>query len=102
MRHVVALNHAVEALRAWIDLPPETILVTTKLSLKSLYLSCSSTQKSLNFTKEFEWCWCRRGDSNPHELPHTPLKRARLPIPPLRLVQVGCQQTKARELPSRP
>src|SRR6266446_6188282 len=28
--------------------------------------------------------WCRRGDSNPHELPHTPLKRARLPVPPLR------------------
>jgi hypothetical protein len=28
--------------------------------------------------------WCRRGDSNPHGLPHTPLKRARLPIPPLR------------------
>ena len=29
--------------------------------------------------------WCRRGDSNPHGLPHTPLKRARLPVPPLRL-----------------
>src|SRR5712691_2359433 len=29
--------------------------------------------------------YCRRGDSNPHELPHTPLKRARLPVPPLRL-----------------
>src|SRR5437667_3586414 len=28
--------------------------------------------------------WCRRGDSNPHGLPHTPLKRARLPVPPLR------------------
>ncbi len=27
---------------------------------------------------------CRRGDSNPHGFPHTPLKRARLPIPPLR------------------
>src|ERR1043165_1497473 len=32
----------------------------------------------------FMGCWCRRGDSNPHELPHTPLKRARLPVPPLR------------------
>ena len=32
---------------------------------------------------------CRRGDSNPHELPHTPLKRARLPVPPLRHVWVG-------------
>ena len=35
---------------------------------------------------------CRRGDSNPHELPHTPLKRARLPVPPLRLVREGCQK----------
>ncbi len=29
--------------------------------------------------------WCRREDLNLHELPHTPLKRARLPVPPLRL-----------------
>jgi hypothetical protein len=28
--------------------------------------------------------WCRRRDSNPHGFPHTPLKRACLPIPPLR------------------
>src|SRR5215213_7049473 len=28
--------------------------------------------------------WCRRPDSNRYGLPHTPLKRARLPIPPLR------------------
>ena len=28
--------------------------------------------------------WCRRGDSNPHGSPHTPLKRACLPISPLR------------------
>ena len=40
--------------------------------------------------------WCRRGDSNPHELPHTPLKRARLPVPPLRLVREGCQRFKVR------
>jgi len=25
------------------------------------------------------------GGLEPHELPHTPLKRARLPVPPLRL-----------------
>ena len=34
--------------------------------------------------RKFAEVWCRRGDSNPHELPHTPLKRARLPVPPLR------------------
>jgi len=35
-------------------------------------------------TIRFYWL-CRRSDSNRHELPHTPLKRARLPISPLRL-----------------
>ena len=29
--------------------------------------------------------WCERLDLNPYESPHTPLKRARLPIPPLSL-----------------
>jgi hypothetical protein len=29
--------------------------------------------------------WYRRGDSNPHGLPHSILSRARLPVPPLRL-----------------
>src|SRR5438552_1208235 len=50
------------------------------------------TGKSLN-TKSLGLI-CRRGDSNPHELPHTPLKRARLPVPPLRLIQEGCQKTR--------
>ena len=31
--------------------------------------------------------WCRRPDSNRHGSPHTPLKRARLPIPPLRQIR---------------
>ena len=30
---------------------------------------------------------CRRRDLNPHGFPHTPLKRARIPIPPLRLIR---------------
>ena len=30
---------------------------------------------------------CRRGDSNPHGLPHTPLKRTCLPVPPLRRLE---------------
>src|SRR5580765_8197420 len=38
--------------------------------------------------------WCRRGDSNPHGLPHTPLKRARLPVPPLR------HEERLRSIPS--
>lgn len=32
--------------------------------------------------------WCRRPDSNRHGSPHTPLKRARLPIPPLRHIRI--------------
>ena len=43
--------------------------------------------------------WCRRGDSNPHELPHTPLKRARLPVPPLR--QKGEKFSKVAAIISR-
>src|SRR5512134_2989012 len=31
--------------------------------------------------------WCRRRDSNPHGFLHTPLKRACLPVPPLRQVK---------------
>ena len=33
---------------------------------------------------EISFCWCRRGDSNPHGFPHHPLKMACLPVPPLR------------------
>ena len=38
-------------------------------------------RKGRGFTEER---WCRRPDSNRYGLPHTPLKRARLPISPLR------------------
>jgi hypothetical protein len=36
--------------------------------------------------------WCRRGDSNPHGLPHTPLKRTCLPVPPLRHYSLLCRR----------
>jgi hypothetical protein len=39
---------------------------------------------------------CRRGDSNPHSLRHTPLKRACLPISPLRQVSVRIQGAPVR------
>ena len=32
--------------------------------------------------------WCERGDSNSHGLPHWHLKPARLPVPPLSLIEV--------------
>src|SRR5437016_3493382 len=40
--------------------------------------------------------WCRRGDSNPHGLPHTPLKRARLPVPPLRRCEAEVYRYRTR------
>ena len=45
--------------------------------------------------------WCRRGDSNPHGLPHTPLKRARLPVPPLRLIRIGSREERSISLNPR-
>src|SRR5947208_3099330 len=50
------------------------------------------TTLSTGFTKLI----CRRGDSNPHELPHTPLKRARLPVPPLRLIRKAVKKLAIR------
>lgn len=38
--------------------------------------------------------WCRRRDLNPHGFPHTPLKRARIPIPSRRHISIivfSCQ-----------
>src|SRR5687767_15951882 len=53
-----------------------------------LCLSCDRQEEVVALSSLFAmlkfFLWCRRGDSNPHELPHTPLKRARLPVPPLR------------------
>ena len=48
------------------------------------YLSKKETLKTL-VVKGFSGSasWCERRDLNPYESPHTPLKRARLPIPPL-------------------
>ncbi len=49
--------------------------------------------------------WCRRRDSNPHVSRHTPLKRACLPISPLRLpfslvprTGPACRQVRTRTL----
>lgn len=36
----------------------------------------------------YRYLWCERRDLNPYESPHTPLKRARLPIPPLSLTTI--------------
>ena len=44
--------------------------------------------------------WCRRGDSNPHGLPHTPLKRARLPVPPLRRRAYDAEPPRALSRPT--
>ena len=43
------------------------------------------------------YSWCERRDLNPYESPHTPLKRARLPIPPLSRQPAGFEQTEKFE-----
>ena len=62
-----------------------TVFLTllTLLGFKSLCLFYKILHK--NKDSNFCYClgWCERRDLNPYESPHTPLKRARLPIPPL-------------------
>src|SRR5436305_15155486 len=48
---------------------------------------------------DFQKGWCPRPDSNRHGLPHTPLKRARLPIPPLGLKEPGNCEARPGEGP---
>lgn len=46
---------------------------------------------NLKSLSEFTWAffiWCLGGESNSHGLPHTILSRARIPIPPPRLIPV--------------
>ena len=45
---------------------------------RSVQVSCK-IQKPGQKTR---FCWCGRRDLNPYGSPHTPLKRARMPIPP--------------------
>lgn len=40
-------------------------------------------------TNVIVFLWCRWGDLNPQGFLHTPLKRARIPIPPHRLIQIS-------------
>ena len=46
------------------------------------YISCTK-RKTRSIQMDTTGFWCERRDLNPYESPHTPLKRARLPIPPL-------------------
>jgi len=54
---------------------------------------------AVNRLIEFKLWWATR-DSNPDELPHTPLKRARLPVPPAaRLEPVDSTEAALRWYP---
>jgi hypothetical protein len=54
--------------------------ILVDLCMSSVYRFWKAAQNSLMLNKK----WCRRRDSNPHGFLHTPLKRACLPVPPLR------------------
>ena len=61
--------------------PPDCCSVPLLLQVPyAVYLMSDKKQLSNLLVTE---SWCERRDLNPYELPHTPLKRARLPIPPL-------------------
>lgn len=57
------------------------IFVTCKQKTRKPLLAAGLKDSSGSLCKTM---WCRRPESNRHGSPHTPLKRARLPIPPLR------------------
>lgn len=57
--------------------------VPTAHFINAKTLSGSSPNKKAVSTNALTAFWCERRDLNPYESPHTPLKRARLPIPPL-------------------
>ena len=45
------------------------------------------------------FCWCEKRDLNPYGVNHTPLKRARLPVPPLSHIKTPlfCYSKKVSE-----
>ena len=53
------------------------LTVSALLGFKSLPFSRTKKADS------FESAWCEKRDLNPYGVNHTPLKRARLPVPPL-------------------
>ena len=55
------------------------------LANQGLYKKKLDTNQDTHCIKIGVQLWCERRDLNPYESPHTPLKRARLPIPPLSL-----------------
>ena len=50
----------------------------------ALYISAEKGRKNALLLKQsiFSLLWCGRRDLNPYGVTHTPLKRARLPVPP--------------------
>ena len=48
-------------------------------------------EKSLTCVRDFSF-WCGKRDLNPYGVNHTPLKRARLPVPPLPRIAHSCAQ----------
>src|SRR5262249_35605242 len=60
------------------------VRVVARAFRKPWYVSSTRVFQAHKFLDFRDQEWCRRRDSNPHGFPHTPLKRACLPIPPLR------------------
>ena len=74
-------------------IPLRHLCIKTESVIVGYILPCSNKKSDKSKLVGF---WCERRDLNPYESPHTPLKRARLPIPPLSHIQVFNFKSYAR------
>ena len=51
-------------------------------TLGTIYFKKNIIEKETIPIWDCYFCWCEGRDLNPHDVTHSPLKRARLPIPP--------------------
>ena len=75
------LHHPMQLRHARLKTVRRTVLLTATalLGFKSLTISRTIKNRTLNECP----VWCEKRDLNPYGVNHTPLKRARLPVPPL-------------------
>ena len=76
------------------DIQPKGLMISTTLRAAMIYQVCDLDKKSrILLIRLF---WCGRRDLNPYSVNHTPLKRARLPVPPLPHIKHLCFVTRRR------
>ena len=93
------LHHPMQLRHGRLKTVHRTVLLTTPalLGFKSLTFSRTTKKQTLS-----SLLWCEKRDLNPYGVNHTPLKRARLPVPPLSrfAFRVAPQRLRNLGLPS--